>query len=287
MRKKKAGKPKKLKQTLLFTIRKTFEKNPGVNLTLRQVCDLVDVRDPILRKLVYSILQDLAKEGFIKARGHGEFVMLDTAESLEGTIDMTARGAGFVTIDGRGIDVYISPNNVQHALNGDRVRIKIIKQGKNRDEGKVLEVIERDRTQFVGSIQMHDKFAFMKPDNLKTGTDIFIPKEKLNGAKDGDKCLVKITVWPKSASNPYGEVVEVLGRPGSNDTEMISILYNNGIDYKFPNEVLSEAETVGMDLDENEILQRRDFRKVTTFTIDPLDARDFDDAISFDGLRRG
>jgi ribonuclease R len=287
MPKKNSGKPKKLKQSLLFSIRKLFEKNSGKKFKLKEVCEAVDVRDNSLRKLVYSILQELAREGVIKSVGHEDFILTQTGVAMEGVIDMTARGAGFVTVDGRATDIYISPNNVEHALNGDLVRIKIIKKGKNRDEGKVLDVIQRDRTQFVGTIQMHDKFAFLKPDNLKTGTDIFIPKEKLNGAKDGDKCLVKITVWPKSASNPYGEVSDILGKPGSNDTEMISILYNNGIEYKFPSEVLSEAEVVTLDLDEEEIKKRRDFRNVTTFTIDPLDARDFDDAISFKQLPNG
>jgi len=151
----------------------------------------------------------------------------------------------------------------------------------------VIEVIDRERTQFVGTIELHDKFAFLIPDNLKAGTDIYISKEKLNGAKQGDKALVKITVWPKSSNNPYGEVVEVLGKPGSNDTEMISILCNHGIDYKFPQEVLSEAEVVGIELDEQEIEKRRDFRDITTFTIDPVDAKDFDDALSFKQLDNG
>jgi ribonuclease R len=184
-------------------------------------------------------------------------------------------------------DVFISPNHIGQALNGDRVKIQVLKYGKSRIEGQVIEVIERERTQFVGTIQMHEKFAFLIPDNIKMNTDIYIPKEKLNGAKDKEKALVKITVWPKTAGNPYGEVIEVLGKTGSNDTEMISILCNNGIDYKFPPEVLTEAESVGMELDPEEIKSRRDFRNTTTITIDPVDARDFDDALSFRKLENG
>jgi VacB/RNase II family 3'-5' exoribonuclease len=167
------------------------------------------------------------------------------------------------------------------------VRVRVFKQGKTRVEGEVIDVLDRERTQFVGTIELHDKFAFLVPDNLKAGTDIYIAKEKLNGAKQGDKALVKITVWPKSSKNPYGEVVEVLGKPGSNDTEMISILCNHGIDYKFPQEVLAEAEVIGIELDQEEVAKRRDFRSVTTFTIDPVDARDFDDALSYKRLENG
>jgi ribonuclease R len=167
------------------------------------------------------------------------------------------------------------------------VLVRIFKQGKTRAEGEVIDVLERERTQFVGTIEVHDKFAFLIPDNLKAGIDVYIPKEKLNGAKHGEKALVKITVWPKTSKNPYGEVIQVLGKPGTNDTEMISILCNHGIDYVFPQEVLAEAEGVGMALDENEISKRRDFRSITTFTIDPVDAKDFDDALSFRKLENG
>ncbi|MFN5878942.1 MAG: ribonuclease R, partial [Flavobacteriales bacterium] len=207
--------------------------------------------------------------------------------TVEGNIELTARGAGFVVTDDEEDDVFVAPQNLGQALNGDRVKVRIFKRGKSRNEGEVIEVIDRERTQFVGTIELHDKFAFLIPDNLKAGTDIYISKEKLNGAKQGDKALVKITVWPKSSNNPYGEVVEVLGKPGSNDTEMISILCNHGIDYKFPQEVLSEAEVVGIELDEQEIEKRRDFRDITTFTIDPVDAKDFDDALSFKQLDNG
>jgi ribonuclease R len=121
----------------------------------------------------------------------------------------------------------------------------------------------------------------------KTGTDIYIPKEKLNGAKNGDKVLAKITIWPKSSKNPYGEVEQVLGRPGTNDTEMLSILFNQGIDVAFPAEVLQAAEKIGIELDPLEVAKRTDFRNTTTFTIDPVDARDFDDALSIKKLENG
>lgn len=288
MRNNNGKKSNKLKQSLLHTIRKTFEKQQDKTLSHKEVCDLVDAREGALRTLVFSVLKDLASEGFLKAMSYDTFKMNSQEKLiLEGSISIAAKGFGFVTVATEKADVFISPNHIGQALNGDRVKIQVLKYGKSRIEGQVIEVIERECTQFVGTIQMHEKFAFLIPDNIKMNTDIYIPKEKLNGAKDKEKALVKITVWPKTAGNPYGEVIEVLGKSGSNDTEMISILCNNGIDYKFPPEVLTEAESVGMELDPEEIKNRRDFRNTTTITIDPVDARDFDDALSFRKLENG
>jgi len=286
-KKNKNHKPNKMKNSLTHVVRKVFEKNPDSILSHKQVCALIDIRESALRKLVFDILQDLSVNGELERHAHGVYSVALKGNTVEGNIELTARGAGFVVTDDEEDDVFVAPQNLGQALNGDRVKVRIFKRGKSRNEGEVIEVIDRERTQFVGTIELHDKFAFLIPDNLKAGTDIYISKEKLNGAKQGDKALVKITVWPKSSNNPYGEVVEVLGKPGSNDTEMISILCNHGIDYKFPQEVLSEAEVVGIELDEQEIEKRRDFRDITTFTIDPVDAKDFDDALSFKQLDNG
>ncbi len=276
-----------MKNSLTHVVRKVFEKNPDSILSHKQVCALIDIRENALRKLVFDILQDLSSNGELERHAHGVYSIAVKGNTVEGYIELTARGAGFVVTDDEEDDVFVAPQNLGQALNGDRVKVRIFKRGKTRNEGEVIEVLDRERTQFVGTIEMHDKFAFLIPDNLKAGTDIYISKEKLNGAKQGDKALVKITVWPKSSNNPYGEVVEVLGKPGSNDTEMISILCNHGIDYKFPQEVLTEAEVVGIELDEAEIEKRKDFRDITTFTIDPVDAKDFDDALSFKRLKNG
>jgi ribonuclease R len=287
MSKNKGSKPTKMKNSLIHIVRKVFDKNPDSVLSHKQVCVLIDIRENALRKLVFDVLQDLAHDGFLQAHAHGVYSLSVKNGLVEGTIELTARGAGFVVTDDEESDVFIAPQNLGQALNGDRVRVRIFKRGKTRNEGEVISVLEREKSQYVGTIELHDKFAFLIPDNLKAGTDIYISKEKLNGAKNGDKALVKITVWPKTSDNPYGEVVEVLGKPGSNDTEMISILCNHGIDYKFPQAVLAEAEGVGMDLDEKEIATRRDMRDVTTFTIDPVDAKDFDDALSFRRMENG
>ncbi len=283
----KQKKPNKLKQSLRHIITKVFDKNSDSTLSHKQVCVLLDIRETALRKLVYTVLQDLSQEGYIKATSHGEFKLNASQESLEGYIDMTQRGAGYVKISKEREDVYIAPQNTNQSLDGDLVKIILIHRGGKRDEGKVIEVLERERTQYVGTIEKHEKFAFLIPDNQRVGTDIYIPLENLKGAKNGEKALVKINVWPKGANNPYGEVLEVLGSAGSNDVEMISILSNQGLEYVFPQEVLEEAEHIKMELDSNEIAKRRDFRNTLTFTIDPFDAKDFDDALSFKELENG
>ena len=281
------NKSSKLKSSLIHVVKRLFEKNKYSVLSHKQVCTLVNVKENALRKLVFDILEELSKQGVIQRQGHGVYSSGIKEETIEGYIELTARGAGFVVTDDEQEDIYIAPQNIGQALNSDRVKIRIIKRGKTRLEGVVVSVINRERTQFVGTIEMHDTFAFLIPDNIKSGTDIFIPKEKLHGAKQGNKVLAKITVWPKSSKNPYGEVMEILGKPGSNDTEMISILCNHGIDYKFPQEVIAEAEKVGMELDPVEVKKRTDYRDITTFTIDPVDAKDFDDALSIRYLENG
>ena len=286
MTRKKTQKKDKMRNSLTYIVSKVFEKNPDSILTHKQICTLIDVKEHELRKLVFTVLEDLNKQGVLSKHGHGIYGA-NSQSLIEGTIELTARGGGFVITDDDENDIYIAPDNIKQALNGDRVKVSIIKRGKTRLEGVVTSIIQRDKTQFVGTIEEHTKFAFLVPDNLKSGTDIYIQKEHLNGAKNGDKALVKITVWPKSSKNPYGEVIQVLGKPGSNDVEMISILCNHGIDYTFPQEVLEEAERVGLDLDESEFKNRKDFRSVTTFTIDPKDAKDFDDALSFRFLENG
>ena len=289
MSKRKKSSKKKLKHSLNHIIQKVFTSHPETSLTHKQVCSLIDVREGALRKLTYSVLEDLVQSNFLKSAGHGKYELNTATNYLEGIIQLTQRGAGYVILDdSKTSDIFIHPKNINQALDGDRVKVQMInKKNNSKLEGSIVDVIERERTQFVGTIKSNEKFAFLIPDNSRVGTDIYLPKEKLNGAKHGDKALVKITKWPKSADSPYGEVIESLGNEGGNNTEMISILVNQGIEYTFPDAVLTQAESVGMGLDPKEVDKRRDFRSITTFTIDPLDAKDFDDAISFKRLKNG
>lgn len=277
----------KLKKSLTTVITNLFVENPASKLTHKQVCSLIDARENAIRKLTYTVLEDLVKSKVLSSVGHGRYALNAGENFVEGYLELTQRGAGFVCPTNNSDDIFIAPRNLNQALDADLVQVQVIKHGKNRREGRVLKVIERERTQFVGTIHLEKNFGFLIPDNAKVGTDIFIPKEKLKGAKNGEKALVKITAWPKSAQNPYGEIIELLGSNNVNDNEMISILVNQGIDFQFSDDVLSQAEVIGMELDEEEIKNRRDFRNVLTFTIDPADAKDFDDALSYQKLENG
>ena len=278
----------KKRSAITTIIIKVFERNPEQELTHKEVSTLVDARDPASRQLVFDTLNLLAEQGTFKRINHFTFKLAaGTSNYFEGTIQITQRGSGFVICQGREKDIFIAPQNIGQAMNGDVVKARVFKQGSKRDEGAVVEVKERERVQFVGTLHFRERNILLIPDSTKSGIEIIIAKENLNGAKEGEKVLAKIIAWPKSSSTPYGEIIAVLGMPGSNDTEMLSILYNQGIDPVFPQQVLDEAEFIPIELDEAEITNRRDFREVLTFTIDPVDARDFDDAISYKKLENG
>lgn len=283
----KKPKDRKLKSSLFHIIRRLFEQHPDALLNYKQVCSLLHIKEGEARKLVVSILSDLNKEGFLKQQGHATYKYSNEQETVEGELELTLRGSGFVNVGKNEKDIYIPPQSIGQAIHGDVVKVVITRNGGERREGRIIEVVSRERSQFVGTIQVRDKFAVLLPDNSKTGVEVLIPKESLNGAKTGDKALVKITVWPKSSEHPFGEVIQNLGGKSLHDQEMISILVSQGLEIAFDNAVMSEAEQVTMELDPEEVARRRDFRDVLTFTIDPVDAKDFDDALSLKQLENG
>ena len=194
---------------------------------------------------------------------------------------MKHAGKAYVITDDLPEDVYIEPNNTFHALNGDIVKVHLFPARKGRKtEGEIVEIIERGRKQFVGVVKVSGKFAFLVSDNVSVPVDIYIPLTALHGAKNGQKVVARITEWPSEATNPIGEIIYVLGEPGNNDVEMNSILAEFEFPLHFPKEVEKEAEKIQNIVSIEEISKRRDFRDVWTCTIDPLDAKDFDDALS-------
>lgn len=282
-RKSSSGK-KKLKQELKVGIRLLFKNEPNESFNYKEISSKLQITDSNTRKLVLSILNELKNENYLNEFTRGVFALNLENTALMGTMDATARGAGYAVMDGDEEDIYIHPKNMNRALHGDRVKVDIIGKKRGKNEGRIIEVLDRDAKQFVGSISMSKKYAFLKTDNPKISIDLYIPLDKLNGAKDGDKVVGRVTSWPKGVDSPFGEVVEVLGQPGNNDAEMMAILFKNELETKFPDEVIEEAEKVGIELDEEEIKNRRDMRDTLTITIDPWDAKDFDDAISFKAL---
>jgi ribonuclease R len=207
---------------------------------------------------------------------------------ITGTVDMTRMGYGFISSDDMEDDVFVSARNLNTALHGDKVKVWLYARRKGaRPEGEVVEIIERWRTSFVGTVEIMPNFAFLMPDNKNMPFDLYIPISKLNGAKQGQKAVARVTDWNPRSKNPVAEIINVLGDPGLHSTEMHAILAEFELPYQFTEEVESDAEKIRSEITEADIKERRDFRNVPTFTVDPADARDFDDALSLHQLENG
>ncbi|MDB5197064.1 MAG: ribonuclease [Flaviaesturariibacter sp.] len=210
-------------------------------------------------------------------------------DSYKGKLEITRSGMGFVVVENLETDILIRPNDFNSALHGDAVRVRIVpsREGK-RIQGEVVEVLERKQSEFIGRLQMNKGFAFFVADTERKVPDIFVPEPKFNGAVDGDKVVVKITSWDSGqGKRPVGEVVSVMSQEDTNDAAMKEILLQNGFALEFDDEVLEETARIPDVISEEEISKRKDFRKILTFTIDPVDAKDFDDAISIRILKNG
>ncbi|MCB0476613.1 MAG: ribonuclease R [Crocinitomicaceae bacterium] len=286
-RKRKSNKKSnKLKEFLTSEIIRFFEEAQDKNYSLKQISDEVGIHDRETRKLVYFVLCELTDRRILKETEHGTFALARAPRNFLGRVDINASGNGYVTPENGGNDVFIGKNNLNKAFPGDLVQIKIFKEGR-RPEGKILEIVERAKSQYIGVIDVTANFGFVRPDNPKINVDFYVPKSKLNGAEQGEKVVVAITDWPNDSKNPYAEIIEIIGAPGSNEVEMKSLLLENDIPIEFPKKVLEESESIAAKLDPKEVLKRRDFREVTTFTIDPDTAKDFDDALSVEFLENG
>ena len=208
---------------------------------------------------------------------------------ITGIVDMKSSGKAYILPDNKEIeDVYIAPNNIGHALHGDAVRVLLFpwREG-HRMEGQIVEVLKRNKHNIVGTVDFSGKYAFLIPDSTQVTQSVFLPKENLNGAKQGQKVVVKIEDWPAHLNNPIGQVTAILGRPGENNVEMQSILAEFDFPLFYPQEAIEEAAKMSEKVDKTELARRRDFREIYTCTIDPADAKDFDDALSFRILPNG
>ncbi len=274
---------KKLKNAILSTL----YENPGQTINYRQLSGILGIKDHETRKLINVVLQELADDGYLDQISRGKFKLKAKTGTATGIVEMQKQGFAYVNSDELEQPVLISSRNLKHAMKGDKVRIHVFARHKKRDlEGEVTEILERAKTIFVGKIQISRNFAFLMPTG-KVGFDIFIPKDKLNGAKDGQKAIAEIKDWPANAKSPFGEILEVLGDTGDNDAEMHAILAEFELPHIFPENVNKAAEKIPLEIPADEINKRRDMRKTTTFTIDPHDAKDFDDALSLHKLDNG
>lgn len=279
-----------LKNVLTQMIIDVFEKNKNQPLNYKQVSGNLNINDNESRLVIQSILQEEARRGMFKEVVKGKFKLKELRALMTGKIDMTADGSAFIVLDdSTEDDVYVGPRKLRKALHGDLVKVHVYekKRGGRRKEGEVVEIIERARTEFTGIIHASEQFAFLVADDRKMLNDIFIPLAGLNGATNGQKVVVSITDWPGDSKNPVGHVKHVLGDQGDNNAEMNAILADFGFPLEFPKEIEQQANALEDHISEEEIKKRRDFRDTITFTIDPEDAKDFDDAISFKKLENG
>ena len=276
------------RNTFVNTVFNLFSEDPYKALNFRQVAAKLGVSDKVGKILVKTILDELCHKNSIEEMNRGRYKLnpglikaISLSHTLTGKVDMKHAGKAYVITEELPEDVLIEPDNTFHALNGDIVKVHLFPARKGRKtEGEIVEIIERSRKQFVGVIHVSGKFAFMVPDTASMPVDIYIPLSALLGARDGQKVVATITEWPTEATNPIGEIIHVLGEPGNNDVEMNSILAEFEFPLHFPKEVEQEALKIQNIVTPEEIAKRRDFRDVWTCTIDPLDAKDFDDALS-------
>ncbi len=256
----------------------------------KQISDGIEYKNPRQRELVIQALHLLRAEDKIKETEVGKYrVNLQISDALTGIIDFAQNGNAYVNVEGIEEDIFVHQKNVKDALQGDKVLIVTYHFKGKKLEGSVLEVIERSKDTFVGTFDYieHKDFGFVVCDKKILNTDIFVPKQKFNGAKHGDKVVVKMLGWEENSKNPDGEITQVLGVPGEHETEIHSILAEYGLPYEFPKEVEEEAEKLDRKIRAVEVKKRRDMRKICTFTIDPKDAKDFDDALSIQKLENG
>ena len=267
---------------------KILSKDPSKSFNYKQIAAILELSDTKSRNEIIRDLKILKSQDKIHETEIGKYQIISKAEYYEGTIDMTSRKNGYFVCEELDDDVFIPFINLNHALDGDKVKVYIYNRRSSRKpEAEVLEILERKKKEFVGVIDIQKNFAFVTTANTKMYTDIFITKNKINNAEHGDIVLVNLEDWPKKADSPFGSVIKILGKPGEHNTEIHAILAEYGLPSDFPIEVEAEANKIDTSITEEEIKKRRDLRNVLTFTIDPKDAKDFDDALSFKVLDNG
>lgn len=284
---KKGGKRMKKKE-LVELIISYFRNRPGDTFTLKQLFQGLHLTTHPLKMLCADTIEEMLEDNFLIETDKGRYRINDKGQILVGVFQRKSNGKNqFIPEDG-GEPIFIAERNSAHAMNNDKVKISLCAKRKHQKvEGQVIEIMEHANTTFVGTLKVSKNYAFLLTESNTLANDIFIPKEKLKGGKDGDKAVVKITEWPDNAKNPFGQVIDVLGKAGDNTTEMHAILAEYGLPYTYPQAVETAAEKISAEITEEDYAEREDMRDVVTFTIDPKDAKDFDDALSIRQLKPG
>lgn len=269
------------KKALTKAVVDFLNRNRGKEYNYRQIAAAIDVNSKEGRTLLVKVLDKLRDEDVVLETSRGRYRINDRRLMLEGRFERRSNGKNFFVPDDDGNIVFVSERNSKHAMNGDRVRVQLLAKRKHAEtEGVVVDILKRSDTYYIGTLEVKKHYAFLVMDSKILANDIFIPFEYLGEGKDGDKVVVEIVEWPERANNPIGKVIDVLGKPGENTAEMHAILAQYHLPYKYPREVEMYAESLSDKIPEEEYAKREDFRDVPTITIDPADAKDFDDALS-------
>ena len=277
---KKAGK-RMNKQQLTELLMALFQQHPTDELPQKYIFDSLRLTTHPLKMLCMEILYDFIADDFIKETSKHRYKLNNRGIEMTGTFQRKSNGKNTFIPDDGGDPILIAERNSAHAMNGDKVKVSFFAKRKHHMiEAEVVEILERSNDTFVGTLSVSKAYAFLLTESRTLANDIFIPKDKLKGGKDGDKAVVKVTEWPQEFKNPIGEVIDILGPAGDNNAEMHAILAEFGLPYVYPKKVVAAAEKISTEIPEEEIAKREDFRNVLTFTCDPADAKDFDDALS-------
>ncbi|MDC3133418.1 ribonuclease R [Bacteroidota bacterium] len=261
-------------------ILKVVQSHPEHAYNYKQIAAVLAIKDPFVRKRIVTLLSQLAKNGVLVELSRGKFQIKSSNIEHEGHIQTVSKGGGYFISPKIEKDIYIHPSNLKNALNGDKVLVRST-LFKGKEEGRIVKIIERVKKEYIGVIEISPNFSFFVPDDRSVKTHFFIEKKHLNGAKNGQKVKVKFLSWPKNAKSPQAAVIEIIGNPGELNVEMNSILSEFGFPTKFLSPIIKDLEKIEIPNYDKEAKKRRDFRNITTFTIDPVDAKDFDDALSF------
>lgn len=283
--------PTKAFKQLRKSIKKHLKSASGKSFTKKQISKRFV--NQASKQEIYAVIESLIEDGVVKY-ANGNRIQYNVEQkhqivrTVEGVVDMASSGVAYIIVDGQDDDVRVEKRNTNKALDGDKVRVGLYRTKKgNRPRGEIIEIIERSQEYYIGKVELSEDFAFVVPDNRSMPADFFIHKKYINGAKNGDKVIVKMIGWPEKNKNPDGEITEILGQSGIHDVEMKSILIEANFPLYFSKGVQTELDKIPAKIPLEEIAARRDFRDTLTFTIDPHDAKDFDDALSFKDLGDG
>ena len=276
------------KKQLAEVLAALFQQHPNEELKQKYIFDTLRLTTHPLKMLCMEILYDFISDDFIKESSKHRYKLNNRGIEMVGTFQRKSNGKNTFIPDDGGDPILIAERNSAHAMNGDKVRVAFYaKRKRHMLEAEVVEILERANDTFVGTLNVTKSYAFLLTESRTLANDIFIPMENLKGGKDGDKAVVRVIEWPEQFKNPLGEVIDVLGPTGDNNAEMHAILAEFGLPYVYPKKVVDAAEHIPAEITEAEIAKREDFRKVLTFTCDPADAKDFDDALSIRKLENG